>query len=146
MTVLDAQAIVAFVLGEPGADEVEAILRGASPRISAASVAEVSDVLARTYGKAEDEIGNQIDLLIAAGLEIMRVDEGIARVAGRIRAARYHRRRRQLSLGDCLALATAAWVGDPLATADEPLARTAHDERREVILLLDSTGRRATLD
>jgi uncharacterized protein with PIN domain len=143
LTVLDAQALIAFLVEEPAASHVEALLRDATspPRVGAANLGEVVDVLARTRGRTSDEISRHIDLLVAAGLEIIKVDEGIARVAGRIRAARYRRVDRPLSLADCLALATAAWLDDRLATSDPALARTAREEGREVIGLPDSAGR-----
>ena len=142
MTVLDAQALIAFLVEEPAAGHVDVLLRDATspPRVGAANLAEVVDVLERTRGRTRDEISRQIDLLVAAGLEIVKVDEGIARVAGRIRAERYHRVDRRLSLADCLALATAAWLDDRLATSDPALARTAREEGRTIVALPDSSG------
>lgn len=143
MTVLDAQALVAFLVDEPAAGDVEALLRDPAnpPRIGAANLAEVVDVLGRVYRRSHDEIGERVDLLVAGGLDIVRVDEGIARVAGRIRAERYHRVDRPVSLADCLALATAAWLDDRLATSDATFARTAREEGRVVVPLPDSAGR-----
>lgn len=148
MTVFDAQALIAFLVEEPAASEVDALLRDPSSpsRVGAANLAEVVDVLERRWGQSQDEISQRIDLLVAAGLEIVKVDEGIARVAGRIRATHYHRVERRISLADCLALATAAWLDDRLATSDPSLVRTAREEGRPVVALPDSTGRRLELD
>lgn len=47
MNVLDASALIAFLRGEPGQREVEAILRAGRAAISAGNLAEVVDLLGR---------------------------------------------------------------------------------------------------
>ena len=144
MTVLDAQAVVALLLGEPAADEVAALLRDAGHpvSISAVNVAEVVDVLVRVMGRTHEEVAEKLDWLSAGGLMVIPVDEGIGRTAGRIHAERYHRRDRPLSMADCIALATALVVREPIATSDPPLAATAAVEGCDVVPLPDSQGRR----
>ena len=144
MTVLDAQAVVALLRGEPAADEVADLLRrpGQPVSISALNVAEVVDVLVRVLGRTYEEVSEKLDWLSAGGLVVIPVDEGIGRTAGRIHAERYHRRDRPLSMADCIALATALVGREPFATSDPPLAATAAVEGCEVVPLPDSQGRR----
>lgn len=144
MTVLDAQAVVALLLGEPAADEVAALVRdtGHPASISAVNVAEVVDVLVRVMGRTHEEVIEKLDWLSAGGLIVMPVDESIGRIAGRIHARRYHRRDRPLSMADCVALATAITHREPIATSDPPLAATAIAEGCDVVPLPDSQGRR----
>lgn len=144
LTVLDAQAIVALLVGEPAAADVEAILRDQGDRslISAANLAEVIDVLVRLKGRTLEEVTEKIDWLMAAGLAVVPVDEEIGRVAGRLHAALYDRTKRPLSLADCLALATAITLADAVATSDRPLAEAARTQECRVISLPDSAGRR----
>jgi uncharacterized protein with PIN domain len=147
MSVLDAQAIVAALVGEPAAVEVEQLLRGAEgiPRVSAANIAEVVDVLARLRNQPVAAIVERLDWLAAGGLEVIAVDDRVARAAGALRARRYRTRDLPISLADCLALATALEVEDVLATADPHLLEAAVAEGCRVRALPDSSGRRHPL-
>jgi len=142
VSVLDAQAVVAAFVGEPAAGEVEALLRGGDgpPRISAANVAEIIDVLVRFRSQGIEPVEERLDWLIAGGLEVTAVDDGIARRAGAVRARHYHARQRPISLADCLALATALVLDDVLATSDPHLLDTATAEGCRVRALPDSRG------
>jgi len=142
VSVLDAQAVVAAFVGEPAAGEVEVLLRGGDgpPRISAANVAEIIDVLGRFRSQGVELVVERLDWLIAGGLQVTAVDDGIARRAGAIRARRYHARQRPISLADCLALATALALDDVLATSDPHLLDTATAEGYRVRALPDSRG------
>lgn len=102
--------------------------------------AEVIDVLVRVRGRSADEVAEKLDWLIAGGLDILEVTEPMAREAGRIRAAHYHREHRPLSQADCVALAAALLTGDELATSDPPLAAVATALGVRVIGLPDSRG------
>jgi len=142
MTVFDAQAIVAFLVGEPAAAEVESRLRDPDDRslVSAASVAEIIDVTTRLMSIDTDAINERLDWLGASGLFTIDVDDRIARLAGELRARHYDRRTRPVSLGDCLALATALREGETLASADPALIATTSDEGGAIAPLLDSRG------
>ena len=144
MTVLDAQALVAFLTGEPAAVEVAALLRdpGDHAVISAVNVAETLDVLVRIKGRTPGEVEERLDWLTAAGLVVVPVDDGIARHGGRLRAQHYDRAQRPVSMADCMALATALARGDRLATFDAPLATMARAEGCAVVPLTDSSGAR----
>lgn len=140
MTVLDAQALVAFLLDEPAADAVSELLRAPSNAavISAINLAELIDVLVRGYRRPRADVEEKLDWLVTGGLEVIRTDEGMGRVAVRIRSEDYHLTRSPLSLADCAALATAVARQDALATADAPLARAAERRGVQVIRLPNS--------
>jgi PIN domain nuclease of toxin-antitoxin system len=142
MTVLDSQAIVALLVAEPAAAEVEAILRGRDgiATISAVTVAEVIDVGVRTRGQRVDAMNDRISALIAGGLEVALVDEDISRLAGALRARHWDARRRPVSMADCIVLATAMTVHEPVATSDRPLIAAARAEGHPVVALLDARG------
>lgn len=144
MTLFDAQALVAFLVGEPAASEVEARLRDPEDRsiTCAASIAEIVDVTTRLMAIDSEAVKERLDWLVAAGLTTIDVDDGIGRVAGDLRARHYDRRDRPVSLGDCLALATAMREGEALATADPPLIAAAREEGVAVVPLADSQGKR----
>jgi uncharacterized protein with PIN domain len=144
VTVFDAQAIVAFLVGEPAAADVEARLRDADDRslVSAASVAEIVDVTTRLMAIDHQAITERLDWLAAGGLATIDVDDRIARLAGELRASHYDRRTRPVSLGDCLALATAIREVEPIATADAALIAATRAEGAAVVPLPDSRGLR----
>lgn len=144
MTVLDAQAIVAFLADEPAAPEVHELLRGSAPgpSISATNWAEAFDVLARAMRQGMAPVAQRFDWLLAGGLRVIAVDEAMGRASGRLCAEHYHRRDRKLSLADCAALATAQALGQPLATSDPAIAVTAAAIGVALVPLPDSKGRR----
>ncbi len=143
LSVLDAQAIVAALIGEPAAAQVELLLRDAvdRPNISAANLAETIDVLMRLWGWAEMDVIEKIDWLVLGGLEVVDVNEARGLLAGEIRARQYHRADRPVSLADCLALATALTLGQRLATSDPALLAAAQSEGCAATVLPDSRGR-----
>lgn len=110
--------------------------------ISAANVAEVVDVTTRIYGNDPETARERVRWLVAGGLLIIDVTDELAMTAGELRARWYDRRSRPISIGDCLALATARDRLDRLATADPALADTARHVGVEVVALPDSKGRR----
>ena len=108
-SVIDASAILAFVLGEPGADQVEAALLG-SARCGAANWSEVAQkVLAA---------GRDWDL-VRALLESYELEVDPVTVEDAERAAGLWRRGNGLSLADRLCLALADRVDEPVLTADQ---------------------------
>jgi uncharacterized protein with PIN domain len=134
---------MAFIRDEPAADDVEAGLRDQSEpsRISALNLAEIVDVMTRIFRSSMDDVLATIAVLEAGGLEIVPVDRSIGIHAARIHARYYDRSSSPLSMADCVALATAAAVGEPLATSDEPLAMAAAAVGVSTIGLPDSQGR-----
>lgn len=63
MTVLDAQAVLAYFRGEPAREEVVGLLR-AGGFISAVNVVEVVDQMVRRWGSPADDIEADIGLLV----------------------------------------------------------------------------------
>jgi PIN domain nuclease of toxin-antitoxin system len=98
MIVLDASAVLAAMLREPGSDSVNARLDDSV--ICSVNAAEiVSKLLDKGYPKAD-----VLDQFTALRLAVIDFDEGLALLAGTLRPST---RRKGLSLGDraCLALA-----------------------------------------
>jgi len=138
--VLDAQPVVTFLAGEPAADEIAELLRR-EPVMSVANAAEVVDVLVRLRGLAADEAQAVVLSFLDELAAPVPVSLEIALDAGAIRGAAYLRHQLDVSLADCIAIATAG-PGGSVATSDPALATVARAEGVEVIALPDSRGRR----
>ena len=141
MTVLDAYAVVAYLRGEPSADEVAELLHGPTI-LTSVNAAEVLDQMVRVFGSDPDAVEADLALLSHAGLTVQAVTHELGMEAGRIRARRYHRDRAAISLADCVAASAALAVRQPLATADPALAAVLRAEGGEIHSLPDSRGRR----
>ena len=120
--VLDAQPVVAFVNGEPGAQLIEALLdraRSGEARLLLAVVnaAEVLVVQERRGGAEASH--RTLELLQALPIELVTVDLELA-----ARAA-YFRVRGGISLADCFAAALAQRDGMPVLTGDREFERVA---------------------
>ena len=100
MKVLDASALVALLLGEPGQERVGEVVLSGEARMGAANWAEVAGILVRT-GLAAREVKKALQEL---QIKVVPLDEGLAMAAGLMEA---QTRPLGLSLGDrcCLALA-----------------------------------------
>ncbi|OIQ94773.1 PIN domain protein [mine drainage metagenome] len=107
--VLDASAVLTLLLGEPGADKVQATLPGAL--ISAVNLAEVISKLCER-GMPSDQAALAIDSI---GVEIVAFDGEQARLSGELRPLT---RILGLSLGDRACLALARLRNLPAITAD----------------------------
>lgn len=107
--ILDASALLALMLGEPGADAVHAILPSA--RISAVNLSEVVAKL-QERGVPDDVI---VDSLAELDLDVVPFDQSQAMRAGLLRKGT---RAVGLSLGDRACLASAAMVGATAITTD----------------------------
>jgi len=113
-------------------------------KVSAVNLAEVIDVMARIYDQTPADMMQALALLEAAGLTIAPVDAEIGVSAGELHARHYDRKTSPLSMADCVALATAMALDEPLATSDPPLAIAARTENVQVIALPDAEGRLPT--
>ena len=141
MTVLDSYALIAAAAGEPAAAEVEALLRTEPCALTTAGLAELYDHLIRRVGFAAEEVDDRVEPLLGEMIVLRELDAERAANAGRLRARLYRRRTSELSLADCVLLASLD-EGDQLATADPPLARAARDIGFAVVALPDTRGRR----
>jgi predicted nucleic acid-binding protein len=124
---LDAFALIALLAEEPAAETVEMLLRRGDAAMTVVNLAEALDVLRRIEKIPADRLEALTAPLLSQYIELRPIDEPIAQRAADIRARRYHRTRTPLSLADCILLA-ATGHNDTLATADEPLLRTARAE------------------
>ena len=126
-TVLDAYALIAFVLDEPAAADVERLLRDGEAAITSVNFAEALDRLVRGQNMPWDPVHSTLASVLEARVERIDVDFRLASAGALLRATHYHRTRRPLSLADCICLA-AARRGDRVATADGPMLQTAQAE------------------
>lgn len=108
--VLDASAVLALLLDEPGAAKVAGVLAGA--QMSAANYAEVFTHYAK-LGSIKSDIEDVVDGL---PIEIVPVDGDLAKDAGMLRPLTIEA---GLSLGDRCCLALARRSGLPAWTADK---------------------------
>ena len=138
--ILDASAVLAWLMAEPAAPQVRRLIRGSEETtLTVLGVAEVLDRLVRRTGLSERNAMSNLERLDLAEPPVL--DTTLATSAGLLRARYYQRRTRSLSLADCVAAETARRLGASLATADGPLLDTCTDEGIEVIALPDSEGR-----
>lgn len=100
--------------------------------------------MTRIYRRAPVDAMSALTLLESGGLQVAPIDASIGIAAGELHARHYDRKTSPLSMADCVALATAAALGEPLATSDKPLAAEAQAEGVAVIPLPDTSGRRPT--
>lgn len=126
MVVLDSSALLALLLGEPGAEQVAAVLDDA--RISAVNLAEV---LTRFVdrGADPDEAGAQL-LALHLAVEPVTAEQAVA-----MAALRPATRAAGLSLGDRACLALARTLGAPALTADRAWAAVAPDVGVDIRLI-----------
>jgi PIN domain nuclease of toxin-antitoxin system len=141
VTVLDAYAVIAYLRGEPSADEVAELLHGPTI-LTSVNAAEVLDQMVRVFGSDPDGVEADLALLSHAGMTVQAVTHELGMEAGRIRARRYHRDRAAISLADSVAASTALAARQPLATADPALATALRAEGGDVHPLPDSKGNR----
>ncbi|MEA3060817.1 MAG: hypothetical protein QOJ94_598 [Sphingomonadales bacterium] len=125
-TVLDASALLAGLLKEPGAARVAEALDAAV--MSAVNVAEVAAALARN-GAGEREVRSA---LRAVAVTTLPADEELAIEAGLLRSVTD---RAGLSLGDRFCLALARRLGAPALTTDRMWLEVADEIGVEVELI-----------
>lgn len=143
MTLLDAHAVIAFLLDEAAAEAVEAHLRSNDDRarMSAVNLAEVLDRLIRVAGQPEQQVVERVEWLVSGGMEVVPADDSTGRLAGLLRARHYHHREAAVSVADCITLATAIGLRQRLATADPALAAVARKTGVDLVPLPDARGR-----
>jgi predicted nucleic acid-binding protein len=124
VTLLDAYALVAYVIGGPAKEMVTAILREEKTAVATANLIEVFDVSNRRRGLLVSRVSEIIDPLFGGSLSVVHLDEHLARRAAELRVEHYHRSRSPLSLADVILLASAR-PGDRIATADADVLATA---------------------
>jgi PIN domain nuclease of toxin-antitoxin system len=141
VNLLDAYAVVAFLLEEPAAGEVEELLRNEECGITVVNLAETVDVCLRVRRLGSAELRGAIEPLLGSEIEVVQHSEEDAWKAAEMRVQHHERRDTALSLADCF-LVVAARPGDRIATADPALARVARSENVDVVALPDRAGNR----
>ncbi len=134
MTLLDAYALIAFLVGGPAAPQVRAILRDGDAAVSTANVVEVLDVSQRVRDLPIDRTMEILEPLFDASLETTSLDIAVARRAAEIRAKHYHRSSRPISLADAVLIASAQ-RDDSIATADPHVLAVARAENLKTVAL-----------
>ena len=131
MTLLDAYALVAFLVGGPATAQVRGLLREGDAMVATANLAEALDVSQRVYGLPITRAVEILDTLFEGSLGTMPLDIIIARKAAEIRAAHYHRSTRPISLADAILLASAdhRMAGSPRRTPTSWLSRERKGSR-----------------
>jgi PIN domain nuclease of toxin-antitoxin system len=136
---LDANAVLAVLLAEPAMDRVLPLLREGRSAMTGANIAEVFDVGIRRRGLSPARMAELVEPLFEGPIASIPVDARLARRAGELRAAHYHRSKRRISLADAVLLG-AARPGDRIASADRPVLAIAAELGIETIELPPSSG------
>lgn len=134
MTLLDAYALIAFLVGGPAAAQVRTLLREGDAAVATANLAEALDVSQRLYGLPIDRAMEVLEPLFAGPLATRPLDLPTARRAAAIRSRHYHRSSRPISLADAILLASAG-PEDRIATADPDVLVVAQDESLSSVAL-----------
>ncbi|UZN03934.1 type II toxin-antitoxin system VapC family toxin [Cellulomonas sp. S1-8] len=123
--IVDTSAVVAILLGEPGADElVRSVLADPRPRMSAPTFVELSAVVAQ---KGAPQQRRRVEsLLERLGIEVVAMTPEHARIA----ADAYRELGRgsghpaRLNLGDCFSYALATEQDEPLLFVGDDFSHT----------------------
>jgi len=136
---LDANALLAVLVGEPAMDRVLPLLRGGKTAMTGANIAEVFDVGIRRKSLSPARMDELVEPLFEGPIASIPVDPTLARRAGELRAAHYHRSARRVSLADA-ALIAAAGPSDRIASSDSDVLAIAAELGIETIELPPSSG------
>lgn len=123
-TVLDANALVAVILGEPAMGSVRSLLREGNAAMTAPNIVEVYDIATRREGLPIGRVAEIVEPLFEGAIQQIVVDVGLARRAAEIRSEHYHRTTCALSLADVILLA-AVGSADRIATSDSAVLAVA---------------------
>jgi hypothetical protein len=134
VTLLDAYALIAFMVGGPATQHVRAILREGDAAVATANLVEVLDVSHRLYSVPIERSLQILTPLLEGPLTAVPLDVAVARRAADIRARHYHRASRPISLADAV-LVGSANPGDRIATADVDVLAVAEAEQLESVAL-----------
>lgn len=134
MTLLDAYALIAFLVAGPATPQVRAILRAGDAAVATANLVEVLDVSQRVHGVPISRALEILEPLLAGPLTAVPLDSAVALRAAEIRAQHYHRSSRPISLADAVLIASAQ-QGDRIATADPDVLAVAKVEKVGLIAL-----------
>mgnify|MGYP002632248279 FL=1 len=139
MTVLDAYAVIAYLLNEPAADDVAELFTRPTV-LASVNAAEVMDQMVRVWKHDPDDVDVALAMLTKVNMVIAPARPEIALSAGRLRARHYDKHTCSVSMADCFAAATALDMKLALATSDPHLAPLMAAENGHVSRLPDSRG------
>ena len=129
MTLLDAYALIAFLVGGPAAAPVRSILREGDAAITTTNLAETLDVCQRLYGLAVDRAMEVIEPLVAGPLATLPLDADVAVASRRgSRASLPPHAQADLARGFVLIASALHGPGARLATADPDVLAVAREE------------------
>ena len=134
MTLLDAYALIAFLVRGPATQQVRAILREGDAAVATANLAEVLDVSQRVHGLPISRAVEILEPLLEGSLTPIPLDSTVARRAAEIRSGHYHRSSRPISLADAVLIGSAK-LGDRIATAEPDVLAVAKAEKLESVAL-----------
>ncbi len=121
--VVDSSALVAIVLGEEGADELDRLLGEHDSMVSAATLLETSIVVEAREGLSAAALLD--DALRYGEVEVVEIDEDLARLA--VRSWRRYGKgnhRAALNFGDCFVHALASDRGLPILCVGDDFVQT----------------------
>jgi hypothetical protein len=131
---LDAYALVAFLVGGPAAHRVRSILREGDAAVATANLAEALDVSMRLHGLPIARAAEILEPLLEGPLRVLPLDLATAHRAADIRSRRYHRASCPISLADAILIASAT-PDSLIATADPDVLAVATAEGLESVAL-----------
>jgi predicted nucleic acid-binding protein len=134
VTLLDAYALIAFLVGGPATPQVRAILREGDAAVATANLVEVLDVSQRVHGVPIARAVEILEPLLEGPLTAVPLDATVARRAAEVRSGHYHRSSRPISLADAVLIGSAK-LGDRIATADPDVLAVAKAEKLESVAL-----------
>ncbi|HEX4518414.1 MAG TPA: PIN domain-containing protein [Gaiellaceae bacterium] len=134
MTLLDAYALVAFLIGGPAQTRVQELLREGNTGIATVNLVEALEVSERVYGLPVADAVRSIEPLFTGPMVALTLDLATARRAAELRARHYHRSHCSISLADAILIATTG-PGDRLATADPDVLAVAKREQIDMLSL-----------
>jgi PIN domain nuclease of toxin-antitoxin system len=134
VTLLDAYALIAFLVRGPATQQVRSILRHGDAAVATANLAEVLDVSARVHGVPIHRAAEILAPLLEGPVTTIPLDFAGARRAAEIRARHYHRSSRPISLADAVLIGSAR-PEDRIATADRDVLAVAKAEKLDVVAL-----------
>jgi predicted nucleic acid-binding protein len=110
--------------------------------VSVLNLSEAADVLQRTHDIDVAATRGVVSTFTGSSLAVVEMDERCGWRAAELRARYYRRRGSEISLADCVLLATATPGRDAVATSDPPVTRIAGAEGIAVVPLPDRRGHR----
>lgn len=134
MVHVDATGLIEFIVGGSSRAQVERLLLERDCSVNAVQLAEVDDVCERVHTLPRHAARDTLQPLTDSRLRIQPVAAELGRTAGELRATHYHGRDRDLSLADCILLASAG-PGDSIATGDRAVLDTAAELGIETVEL-----------